>query len=867
MDVSNDAARGGSSKSKGKGKSPQSSKGKVKGKGKSSEKPSPKPKWVKNWTKYSYPLFFRTPSALRNPTKPQPKEIRRATKKLAAMWRNSAVAQKPLADYFAQATIKDTQWESGKTGCPLPATTEKARAEFQTWLEARGLDGTLILEDVLRSPTRLKEQTVLPGITIQDLLNDGRFKLPQAVSGREEIWDLHLTDFDPHCWDSQRAFLNYGLGGTSAAESNKNYSILHGFSDFPEGTLPEVENPPPGFKDPDLPHGIYLRYHGCSLYAASNILATNMVLLSEPNVPGQETAAGRGFYTSEEFSKAVAFATPHGLGPAPREWELYGTAASSSLGGTTPGDQMGGGGLASGSASEPLLTCDDVASWTKVFHRIVLLVAIPGERSRGGVGQWTKVKEEWLPQETSTGTEWQKRPKWLILPHGKKLSEVDADAERRQAIPFPGLQERLKPGALRSRDTGEIPWTNTDGDLEEQSSVAHLVGFFHSAQTLTQFKRSVGPSRGKDIHLGWQLRLEPIYGRARDWFDIKVRTGGTSPARPDAEPKRVAADDPGSTPPIILRERREQSPASDQDGPSSVRLVERRDLDDDDVEDDEASSAGSFYERSVNGSSRSSSRSSSAPERSARLTLERAPLTRKPRSFPVQPPKDWSKDCVDRLERSSASSRGSKASSSASESKKKVQSKKLFTASVPAVPGAKMAVIDGMTKSGRTEKLRKAVATAQDKEQVYGTCESCKKHKRLKLRDDYFLCHGCWAINLTGGVLPNLPSKTAASSSLPAGSVLAPPATTASATSAAPEPPGAATTTPLSTSAVVVKVDLNDDVQVEDEDTAAAVVSSGASSANTSGAKAGPAEKKAKAKGKKKAKRKPEDGHLSRADL
>jgi hypothetical protein len=220
------------------------------------------------------------------------------------------------------------------------------------------------------------------------------------------------------------------------------------------------------------------------------------------------------------------------------------------------------------------------------------------------------------------------------------------------------------------------------------------------------------------------------------------------------------------------------------------------------------------------------------------------------------------------VEKSSASSRGSKASSSGSESKEKVvQSKKFFSAPVPSPPGAKKAVIDGMAKSERTEKLRKTVSAAQDKEQVYGTCENCKKHKRLKLRDEYFLCHGCWDINLTGGVLQNLPLKSTTSSSSPTGSAFAPPATAALATPATPKLPGTAATPPPTTSASVVKVDLNDDVQVEDGDMAAAVDSSGAGSANASGIKSGPAEKKAKAKGKKKIKRKPEDGHLSRTDL
>jgi hypothetical protein len=181
-----------------------------------------------------------------------------------------------------------------------------------------------------------------------------------------------------------------------------------------------------------------------------------------------------------------------------------------------------------------------------------------------------------------------------------------------------------------------------------------------------------------------------------------------------------------------------------------------------------------------------------------------------------------------------------------------VQGKKLISVPVTIPPSAKKAVIDGMAKTERTEKLRKTVTTAQDKEQVYGTCENCKKHKRLKLRDEYLLCHGCWAVDVTGGTLQNLPMKSTASSSSPAGS--------------APVPPTAASPLP-ETSASVVKVDLNDDVEVGDEDMAPAVDSGGASSTNASGTKSGLAEKKTKVKGTKKTNKKPEDGHLSRADL
>jgi hypothetical protein len=66
------------------------------------------------------------------------------------------------------------------------------------WLEQRGFEGTLVLEDVLRCPAQPKETVILPGMHIQDFLNDWHFVMPSSVSGKEEIWDLHLTDFDPH---------------------------------------------------------------------------------------------------------------------------------------------------------------------------------------------------------------------------------------------------------------------------------------------------------------------------------------------------------------------------------------------------------------------------------------------------------------------------------------------------------------------------------------------------------------------------------------------------------------------------------------------------------------------------------------------
>jgi hypothetical protein len=381
---------------------------------------------------------------------------------MAGLWRNSSIAQKELAAQFAQKTIEDTQGGQGKAGCPTPQVTRQGRREFLQWLEQRGFEGTLVLEDVLRCPAQIKETVILPGMHIQDFLNDGHFVMPSSVSGKEDIWDLHLADFDPHCWETQRQFLNYTLGGTPTSEYGVAYSVLHGSSDFPEGTLPERTRAGIGKRDEELPHGVFLRYHGCSLYAASNLLATSMVMMSEPHISGHETAAGRGFYTSVD-SKAVQFAVPHALGPAKKEWELYGTAKAS-LGCTTPGSsddegvpKASPGCTTSGSNDEPKLTIDDTKEWTTCFHRIVVLVAIPGERGRGGLGRWTKVKEEWCSHPGEGGKEeWTKRPKWLILPAGEEIESVDSPGKK--AVPYPGLQERLKPGGLRSRESGE---TNT----------------------------------------------------------------------------------------------------------------------------------------------------------------------------------------------------------------------------------------------------------------------------------------------------------------------------------------------------------------------------------------------------------------------
>ena len=60
-----------------------------------------------------------------------------------------------------------------------------------------------------------------------------------------------------------------------------------------------------------LPKGLWLRYHGCNLYALSSILATNMATPSDKTIRSSETACGRGVYTSRCWDKAAQYTIPH----------------------------------------------------------------------------------------------------------------------------------------------------------------------------------------------------------------------------------------------------------------------------------------------------------------------------------------------------------------------------------------------------------------------------------------------------------------------------------------------------------------------------------------------------------------------------
>ena len=105
---------------------------------------------------------------------------------------------------------------------------------------------------------------------------------------------------------------------------------------------------------------------------------------SEEKKPGHDTAFGRGVYTSEKWAKAMQYAIPVLLHKS------------------------------------------------QLFTKIILLLAVPGGESEGGVGVWEKADgNEWEQEEDIPGG-WKKVPSgWYVreesepsLPSGSKKMEL-----------------------------------------------------------------------------------------------------------------------------------------------------------------------------------------------------------------------------------------------------------------------------------------------------------------------------------------------------------------------------------------------------------------------------------------------------------
>ena len=89
------------------------------------------------------------------------------------------------------------------------------------------------------------------------------------------------------------------------------------------------------------------------------------------------------------------------------------------------------------------------------------------------------------------------------------------------AISCPALHRRITD--KRSKTSGEVPWTNVDADdWEEQSSAAHIAGFFVTHTTAACCRKSAVPSRKKEAFEGWETHLEVPVGRPQEWTDVRT---------------------------------------------------------------------------------------------------------------------------------------------------------------------------------------------------------------------------------------------------------------------------------------------------------------------------------------------------------
>jgi len=262
---------------------PGKGKGRGKGKGKGTVAPTP---FVLSqyYEQYLFePTRLRIPQALRH-VHLRPKNLRKMFEHFPGKWRTNHSAER-TARIFSD--VEAVCWDR-----PSVAQLEQSRIAFEDyWLWDRNLLPARMRKFLdAANPDRhpaLSQTTILPGVTWNEFITSP--DLPLATPGHNEKWTLYLTDFVLDSYEAQSYFLH------------KVYEVE------PDGIV--------------VPDRTWLRYHGCSFYAASAMLGTNHPCPSE-NTPGMETAFGRGFYTSRNFHKAVAYATPHKL-PAPRRRRFW----------------------------------------------------------------------------------------------------------------------------------------------------------------------------------------------------------------------------------------------------------------------------------------------------------------------------------------------------------------------------------------------------------------------------------------------------------------------------------------------------------------------------------------------------------------
>ena len=267
-----------------------------------------KPQWIEGslYKKFGLPPeMVRTPRCHRRGHK-QPADIRMAMKNYPAMWR----ADKK-ADGAWTAIKSEVDGAAGTRKEPMPgALKDKARIVSDKWLGHRSMGDMRVIRDITMKHEILEETAKIPGFRWRDFDH-----MPEPpVKKYEDEWDLYLTDFATDTYNPLAAYLDMKYKKDAG-------KVV-------------------------LPQGLWLRYHGCNMYAMSSILATNMAAPSDKEIRSSETACGRGVFTSRCWEKATQYAIP------PR---LPGSA---------------------------------------VLTKTIALFVVPGASGLGGVGVWKPKKEK-----------------------------------------------------------------------------------------------------------------------------------------------------------------------------------------------------------------------------------------------------------------------------------------------------------------------------------------------------------------------------------------------------------------------------------------------------------------------------------------
>ena len=269
--------------------------------------PAIKQQWIEGplYRKFGLePALLRTPRCHRRGHK-HPSDLRITMKNFPAKWRADEKAE---GSFTAIKCEVDQIAGTGKIQMPTEIRAE-SRFIFDHWLGGRSMGDMRVIREVTSMHEVLAMTAIIPGFTWSDF--DHTPEMPTKTNAEE--WDLYLTDFATDTYSPLASYLDM------------KYSKVDG----------KVV----------LPQGLWLRYHGCNMYAMSSILATNMAAASDEEVVASETACGRGVYTSQSWEQAQQYAMPHRL----------------------PG--------------------------SKVFTKTIALFVIPGASGVGGVGVWIKKTE------------------------------------------------------------------------------------------------------------------------------------------------------------------------------------------------------------------------------------------------------------------------------------------------------------------------------------------------------------------------------------------------------------------------------------------------------------------------------------------